>query len=340
MGREMNRFMKRQSGNSLINQVIKKPRIMLQMQKEADKAFNQNIDYSLEIMETYLDLINKFGSKLLTLVSSYNHKNESLMDYHVPVNTVIEARTYIRSRLEFYDEQSLIEIAEQDISSSMEYDKLCQLILDYFMIVAYLSKDVSHIVSGLCQLLPPKPILETIYLPNTLAKFNIDLTKYSVDKTDFFDLNNLLSKSKSEFQRNALNMYKIVANKSVNVCDILIEEVNNVVRSIRDNVIGLMPENKTEDDEHTEEDLDVLSNLIGTLVDEKSNEETTEYTYIDSYRELNKLAENKGYVQIRNNGDHGIFSNNKGEVIIIPQGRSIGKGLSFRIQKALDIQRQ
>lgn len=62
----------------------------------------------------------------------------------------------------------------------------------------------------------------------------------------------------------------------------------------------------------------------------------TEHKYIDKYQELNKMAERKGFVHVRNNGDHGVFINRKSnKVIVIPQGRKIGKGLSFLIQKQI-----
>ena len=51
-------------------------------------------------------------------------------------------------------------------------------------------------------------------------------------------------------------------------------------------------------------------------------------------RKLNKLASDNGFKYIRCKGDHGIFKNNNG-LVVIPQGRSIGKGLSFKIQKAI-----
>lgn len=57
--------------------------------------------------------------------------------------------------------------------------------------------------------------------------------------------------------------------------------------------------------------------------------------YIDDYKRLNKLATDSGYSMIRSNGDHGIFKNEDGSVVVIPQGRTIGKGLSLKIQKVL-----
>lgn len=60
-----------------------------------------------------------------------------------------------------------------------------------------------------------------------------------------------------------------------------------------------------------------------------------EYSYIDDYKKLSKLAEDNGFVYVRSNGDHGIFKHDNGCITVIPQGRSIGKGLSIKIQKSI-----
>ena len=81
-------------------------------------------------------------------------------------------------------------------------------------------------------------------------------------------------------------------------------------------------------------------NKLGIQYDYKRDElfksKNCELVYIDKYRELNKIAEENGFVYIRNNGGHGVFVNNKTKkTVIIPQGRSIGKGLSYVIQKQI-----
>ena len=58
-----------------------------------------------------------------------------------------------------------------------------------------------------------------------------------------------------------------------------------------------------------------------------------------SYKELNALARERGFVLDRQNGDHGIFikKTDFGEITtIIPQGRAIGKGLQLTILKSLE----
>lgn len=54
-----------------------------------------------------------------------------------------------------------------------------------------------------------------------------------------------------------------------------------------------------------------------------------------SWRELEKLAIDKGYEYIRSNGDHGIYKNSSNNMVIIPRGRAIGKGLQMTILKQI-----
>ena len=69
---------------------------------------------------------------------------------------------------------------------------------------------------------------------------------------------------------------------------------------------------------------------------EKGTDDTGTYKIIDNSRDLNTLAGNRGYKHVRSNGDHAIFRNSDGYVVVIPQGRSIGKGLSIKIQKTIN----
>lgn len=58
-------------------------------------------------------------------------------------------------------------------------------------------------------------------------------------------------------------------------------------------------------------------------------------TKILGYKELNKLANKAGYTFDRQKGDHATFVKD-GKIIVIPQGRPIGKGLSIKIQKDIN----
>ena len=71
------------------------------------------------------------------------------------------------------------------------------------------------------------------------------------------------------------------------------------------------------------------------LSDEVIKSGNKEFKY-RSYKELNSLAEKKSYVFDRQNGDHAIFVKDNGEIVVIPQGREIGKGLQIKILKTLE----
>lgn len=76
------------------------------------------------------------------------------------------------------------------------------------------------------------------------------------------------------------------------------------------------------------ESLEENENIIETVL-----ARDLEVKFRDKYRDLNNIAEENGFVKIRQKGDHGIFKKNDGSTIVIPQGRRIGKGLSLKIQK-------
>lgn len=88
----------------------------------------------------------------------------------------------------------------------------------------------------------------------------------------------------------------------------------------------------------TEEDLDKLFEELGFKDEEETIEVVEEgkvkLDYIDDYKKLNKLATDNGFEYIRSKGDHGIYKNKNG-LVVIPQGRSVGKGLSIKIQKSI-----
>ena len=54
------------------------------------------------------------------------------------------------------------------------------------------------------------------------------------------------------------------------------------------------------------------------------------------WRELESKILSNNFSLIRQNGDHGIYRNSRGEVIVMPRGREIGKGLQIKILKQLE----
>ncbi len=84
---------------------------------------------------------------------------------------------------------------------------------------------------------------------------------------------------------------------------------------------------------------DLLNKETIKNVNEKieENNDTTSGIYKHrSWNDLEKKANDKGYILKRCHGDHGIYENKDGLVVVIPRGRDIGKGLQIRIMKRLN----
>lgn len=74
---------------------------------------------------------------------------------------------------------------------------------------------------------------------------------------------------------------------------------------------------------------------FGAGKEEVSADDKHKSLQLYDYRSLNRLAKRSGFSKVRQKGDHGIFKSEDGTVAVIPQGRSVGKGLSCKIQKTL-----
>ncbi|WP_283685081.1 type II toxin-antitoxin system HicA family toxin [Clostridium perfringens] len=82
---------------------------------------------------------------------------------------------------------------------------------------------------------------------------------------------------------------------------------------------------------------DLLNKEIIEDIDEKieDNNITSNIYKHRSWNDLEREAKNKGYTLKRCHGDHGIYENKDGLIVVIPRGRDIGKGLQIRIMKRL-----
>lgn len=85
------------------------------------------------------------------------------------------------------------------------------------------------------------------------------------------------------------------------------------------------------------EDSPLLASILAEqdLEGEDDDSEIMEIPNLENYREINKLAEDNGYEKIRQQGDHGIFMDENNNLVVIPQGRKVGKGLSKKICKQI-----
>lgn len=84
------------------------------------------------------------------------------------------------------------------------------------------------------------------------------------------------------------------------------------------------------------EDSPLLESILAEQdLEEDDDFEIIEIPNLENYREINKLAEDNGYEKIRQQGDHGIFMDENNNLVVIPQGRKVGKGLSKKICKQI-----
>jgi len=134
-------------------------------------------------------------------------------------------------------------------------------------------------------------------------------------------------------------LFSKVRESSEYVSDIFAEEVApNVMYKLKDRIVKISIDILKELYEVVVNEVNDCDFDIGELLVENSEKEETfrggKLEYIDDYRRLNKLASDNGFKYVRCRGDHGIFKNENG-LVVIPQGRTVGKGLSFKIQKAI-----
>lgn len=82
------------------------------------------------------------------------------------------------------------------------------------------------------------------------------------------------------------------------------------------------------------DNLDVHKSVNEELLNDKYLDKSYRIRHIDSYKTLHDFAIDSGYTLKRYHGSHGIYENEAGKVIPIPQHK-IGKGLSIHIQKCI-----
>lgn len=82
------------------------------------------------------------------------------------------------------------------------------------------------------------------------------------------------------------------------------------------------------------DNLDIPESVNEELLNDKYLDESYRIRYVESYKTLHDFAIDSGYTLKRYHGSHGIYENEAGKVIPIPQHK-IGKGLSIHIQKCI-----
>lgn len=82
--------------------------------------------------------------------------------------------------------------------------------------------------------------------------------------------------------------------------------------------------------------LEIIQEKFSETVFEDIQIEVSKEFNLMSWRDLEKKILDKNFELVRSNGDHGIYRNPKGHIIVMPRGRDIGKGLQIKILKQLE----
>lgn len=74
-----------------------------------------------------------------------------------------------------------------------------------------------------------------------------------------------------------------------------------------------------------------------TDVYKNSKSESKNIGRVLNYKKLIKIAESKGFIYDRSNGDHRVYKHKETNKIVVIPSRDVGKGLSFAIQKQIEL---
>lgn len=172
------------------------------------------------------------------------------------------------------------------------------------------------------------------YLINLLRNRSRDLSNEECFKELAFLDRTFIKMSVHRFN----SLFKRVRSSVTYLNDIFIEECSyNMAIKLKDIIIDCVISSLRDIRSSSnvgEIELNEMFNLLNTNRGNYEEKSLGKLEYIDDYRKLNKLAVDNGFEYVRCRGDHGIYKNENG-LVVIPQGRSVGKGLSIKIQKAI-----
>lgn len=283
-----------------MDSVVRKAR--LEFNKEFDKLLSDCYDQ-------YLDFI-------FNLYSEFYRGTDEEESVFEKVYNSISTEAYEKSK-EFIE--SFIDSISSEEKTSIDKECLEEVIKEVFSIY-YNHIDAHYLFLGheyLSSCL--KKSLEDLKEKECVCKLMILDSTFV--KVSFHKINFLFNKVResSEYASNIFSE-EVTPNLMYRLKDRIIKNTLNILEELYEVVVN-------------ELDFDICEFI------EDNNEEESSYQggkldYIDDYKKLNKLATDNGFNYVRCKGDHGIFKNGNG-LVVIPQGRTVGKGLSFKIQKAI-----
>ena len=264
---------------------------------------------------------NKLFNKLLE--DCYNDYIDSLFDVYEGVfseerieefNSIVRNIRGICMDSSSDDVAVIVELLESGYISDKEFNNKV-----VYTVFGTYCRELSYIITEKCQ--------ERI---NDIVTTNMNIFLETIASRHFMCLDNKFIKTSIKRFDNLLDK---VSKSSIYVNSIFVEERCNVLverlkSPVIEDCISVVSKYC-----NFELDLVEISSLVSQDLD-NCEDPSNRVVYIDDYRRLNKLALDNGFEYIRSKGDHGIYKNKNGTVVI-PQGRTIGKGLSCKIQKAI-----
>ena len=143
---------------------------------------------------------------------------------------------------------------------------------------------------------------------------------------------------------------RVIAKHLTLGCGASVKEINNFIdiktkqriKKFTDVIISDLEKNNKYLFELNSVTFELITNILERFNCEDDEVEeiiTTEdikrYNYISNYKDLERIAKEKGFEYKSSNGSHNKWENAKGKVVIIPAHNQMGLGLSLAIQKRL-----
>lgn len=205
-------------------------------------------------------------------------------------------------------EETILENGKIILENSNTLDQISDVYIEYLRKLEIIAYDLASYKSmSVIKHLELIQIDTKNYLATLIESIGIESFDLYKDEMDKYKLNleSLISNNYSKIIHFINYESKLTLGKNLNTMDDIISLVNRCINEDKDK------------DKIKPTDKQVF----------------TQY----KYTELNKIAKDNGYHLNRVTGGHGIFINKDGKVVIIPQGRDIGKGLQIKILKNIGI---
>ena len=273
---------------------------------EYNRLFNKMLS---EVYDLYMDFSFNLYEELMSMEDSED-------SFFKKVCESVSSLSYERSKDEIFKYINNTDVDSFDESESC--NDILNIVFDVY------SDEILFYYNTVCN----------NYLINLLRNRSRDLSNEECFKELAFLDRSFIRMSVHRFN----SLFKRVKASVTYLNDIFIEECSynmaiKLKSTIIDCVVSVLKEIRSSSNVD-ETELDEMFNLLNENRGNSEEKSLGRLEYIDDYRKLNKLAIDNGFEYVRCKGDHGIYKNENG-LVVIPQGRSVGKGLSIKIQKAI-----